>query len=195
MKAFWGALALCLNGCAPASVPRTPEAVVTAIYAPLAESKGSVGTDLMDLPMTQTLQSAVWGAGFITNEEYCSLQCKRDAVCISTSRCRSGAQPAELEQDVAGVCADCSGFSGLMIAQTPDNLLNLPTKIISATFSLSDGRTRSVYFHMLDGEDGWQVDNIVGPDGFNLQKIAFQKGQGQGIPTYPSDTLPPIPSN
>jgi hypothetical protein len=148
--------------------------------------------------LTQTLQSAVWGAGFITNEEYCSLQCKRDAVCISTSRCQSGAQPTELEQDVAGVCADCSGFSGLTIAQTPDNLLNLPTKIIEATFSLSDGRPRSVYFHMQDGEDGWRVDNIVGPDGFNLQKIAFQKGQGQGIstyPFYPSDTLPPIPSN
>jgi hypothetical protein len=190
MKSFWVGLTLCMVGCAPASAPSTPEAVVSAIYGPLVKSNGKIKTDFMDLPMTEDLQSAIWAAGFISNDQYCALECKRDPICISRSRCESGAQPSELEKDVAGVCIDCSGFSKLSISQTPDNSLNLPTKVISATFSLSDGRTQSVYFHLLEGEDGWQVDNIVGPDNFNLRQIASDKTQG--LPTY---AWPPVSPN
>lgn len=131
--------------------------------------------------MTEELRREVYAAGFISDSDYCSLQCNGDDDCISRTNCESSGRTAELDIDVAGFCSDCSGFTGLTIEQTPDSSLSssfLPTQIIAASFRLSDGRTRSVYFHMMDGEDGWQVQNIEGPDGSNLRKIAFDQSGG-----------------
>lgn len=180
--------AICMIGCTPAFAPGSPEAVVSSVYAPFARSGGPSKTALNDLPLTENLRWAVWGAGFISDVEFCSWKCHGDLRCVSRARCVSNAKPAALENDVIGFCTDCSGFSGLKISRTADYALNLPTKVISATFQLSSGRTRSVYFHMVNGKQGWQIDNIVGSDRFNLRQVALdtrrRADESLGIATH-----------
>jgi hypothetical protein len=126
-----------------------PEAVVIAIYKPLADSKGAEGTRLAEIPMTTDLRALVGQA----EEAF-------------------GSETPVFDFDVAGNCQDCTGFSDLKVSLVADDATATETrKNVEANFRLPVDGERTVYWDMVKGPQGWQADNIIA-EGFNLRSIA-----------------------
>ena len=149
MKRFAASLAIiALAACTPQQSATGPEAVVTAIYEPIAKSKGEAGTPIESIPMTTELRDLVNQA----------------------EAAAAGNEPV-IDGDVAGNCQDCTGFADLKIGPTADDAsATADHQIIEANFSLFGDQTRTVYWDMVRKAEGWQVDNIMS-EGFNLRSI------------------------
>lgn len=71
-----------------------------------------------------------------------------------------------IEGDLATGCQDCQTFTGLVITVTSPPADG--QAVVRATFD-TDGRPREMNFAMVEEADGWKVDNITGPDGYDLR--------------------------
>lgn len=125
-----------------------PEAAVTAIYKPLADSKGEQGTRLADIPMTADLRNAV-----------------------ETAEKAFGPDEPVFDFDVAGNCQDCTGFTGLKVALSDNTSTVDGHKIVEATFNLFGEEGHIVYWDMTEVNGAWLVDNVI-TEGFNLRNVA-----------------------
>lgn len=148
----WTILALAtltFSGCTTQAAPG-PEAAVTAIYAPLVRSKGDTGTQVADIPMTEELA-------------------------LMIQEVESQADGAVFDFDLAGLCQDCSGFSGLELG-APEELQLTPAPghtVVQARFTISGNEQKAVYWDMTETDGAWKVDNIISDD-FNLREIAAE---------------------
>jgi hypothetical protein len=137
--------ALALAACTPATAPE-PAATVEHIYKNLADSKGQMGTDISDIPMTEELA-------------------------LKLQEVESKADGAVIDWDVAGNCQDCTDFADLKVGAPQ---IRLPETsghtMIEARFKLFAGEPKAVLWDMVKVGDAWQVDNIEA-EGFNLRGV------------------------
>jgi hypothetical protein len=166
MKRALGLVLLMLTACTPAAPVSGPEAVVTAIYKPLVESKGEKGMSLGEMPLTDELKELIGRA-----EE-------------------AGKGEPVFDGDFAGNCQDCSGFTDLRITRRTDTGLAAGRAGVEATFKLFMNEPRSVTWDMVETPDGWRVDNILS-EGIDLRKIAQETIDNAAAPAAPEVT----PSN
>ncbi|GAM97735.1 hypothetical protein U91I_01363 [alpha proteobacterium U9-1i] len=129
--------------CSPRAAS-TPEAVVTEIYATAsaAIARGDVPYDY--IPFSDPLAAAI-------NEG---------------SRLASERNEPFIEGDLATGCQDCQTFTDLVISvvSPPAN----GQALVRAAFA-TDGRPREMNFAMVQTPQGWRVDNITSPDGYDLR--------------------------
>ncbi len=137
--------ALTMAACAPQGDP--PQTVVEQIYmtSTAAIERGQIRSDY--IPFTDTLAAAIAEGTRLANE--------RDEPFI--------------EGDLASGCQDCSNLTDLTITTTtpPAN----GRAIVRAVFKV-DGQDRDMSYSMVETAEGWRVDNITSPDGFDLRAIA-----------------------
>ncbi len=140
------ACALLLGACQPAQPG--PDDVVRGIYT-LATPKLAHGqlTTIADLPLTQDFKAALDHAGQVADQ--------RDEPFI--------------DGDMAANCQDCRLLTELQVVVTspPAN----GAAVVEARFKL-DGTASSVIWDMRQTPQGWRVDNIRGPDNYDLRKAA-----------------------
>jgi len=139
-------VAIALGACQPAATTTQagPEEVVAAIYAAGAPHLADKPTTADDIPMTPDLQQGVARASAEAdrrNEPF-------------------------VDGDLAFDCQDCSDFSALAITTTmpPAN----GRAVVEAHFNIT-GENRVVIWDMAQTAQGWRVDNIRSPDGYNLR--------------------------
>lgn len=138
----WMLAALALAACAAQS--EGPEAVVRQIYATAtaAIEEGRVPYDY--IPMTPELQQAI----------------------------ERGAQLAQqnnepfIEGDLATGCQDCTSLTDLTIETTSPAANG--AAVVEARFTV-DGREGHMIYAMRETAQGWRVDNITSPDGYDLR--------------------------
>jgi hypothetical protein len=143
MRWILAALALGLAACAPPQASR-PEAVVRDVYATATQAieEGRVPYDY--IPMTEELQAAI----------------------------QQGSQLAQqnnepfLQGDLATGCQDCRSLTDLAIDVSSQPANGAAT--VEARFSV-DGQPRHMIYAMRETAEGWRVDNITSPDGYDLR--------------------------
>jgi len=121
-----------------------PQAVVQAIYAAAAPHLEQTPTPVSAIPMTADLAQGVQRASDEAD--------KRNEPFI--------------DGDLAANCQDCSGFSNLVIT-TPTPPVN-GRAVVEARFKVA-GDDNVVQWDMVETPQGWRVDNIRSPDGYNLR--------------------------
>ena len=116
---------LVLAACAPQA--SGPEAAVSAVYKPLAESKGQTGTDIASIPFTADMA-----------EQIKAVEAKADG--------------AVFDFDIAGNCQDCTGFSDLKVATPlgPAHVSEDGHYFIEATFKFESGERSSMIWDMVE---------------------------------------------
>jgi hypothetical protein len=162
MKRTLGLVLLTLAACTPAAPASGPEAVVTAIYKPLVDSKGEKGMSLGEMPLSDELKELVARA-----EE-------------------AGKGEPVFDGDFAGNCQDCTGFTDLKIIRRTDTGLAAGRAGVEATFKLFGNEPRSVTWDMVETPDGWRVDNILS-EGIDLRKIAQETIDNAAAPDPAGD--------
>lgn len=129
--------------CSPRAAS-TPEAVVTQVYATAsaAIARGEVPYDY--IPFSDSLAAAI-------NEG---------------SRLASERNEPFIEGDLATGCQDCQTFADLVITVTspPAN----GQAGVRAAFVV-DGQPREMNYAMVETPQGWRIDNITSPDGYDLR--------------------------
>lgn len=147
---------LVASACAPQPA-NTPESVVAEIYetASAAIAQGEVPYDY--IPLSDSLAAAI----------------------AEGQRLASERNEPFIEGDLATGCQDCQTFTDLVIAVTspPAN----GQAAVRASFS-TDGRPREMNFAMVETPQGWRVDNITSPDGYDLRA---------SVALYTSETVTP----
>lgn len=71
-----------------------------------------------------------------------------------------------IDGDLATGCQDCSSFSGLSIETTSPPADG--AAVVEARFVV-DGQPRHMIYAMRETAEGWRVDNIFSPDGYDLR--------------------------
>lgn len=139
----WTLVALAVAACAPQAAG--PDAVVREVYATATQAieEGRVPYDY--IPMTDELQAAI----------------------------EQGSQLAQqnnepfLEGDLATGCQDCQSLTDLAIEVTSPPANGAAT--VEARYTL-DGQDAHVIYAMRQTDEGWRVDNISGPGGYDLRE-------------------------
>lgn len=136
-------VALALAACAPREAG-TPEGVVAKIYetASAAIARGEVPYDY--IPLSDSLSAAIAEGRRLANER----------------------NEPFIEGDLATGCQDCQTFTDLVIT-----VMSPPANgqaSVRATFS-TDGRPREMNYSLVETPQGWRVDNITSPEGFDLR--------------------------
>ena len=136
-------LVVLLTACAPREAS-TPEGVVAKIYetASAAIAQGEVPYDY--IPLSDSLAAAVAEGQRLANER---------------------SEPF-IEGDLATGCQDCQTFTDLVITVTSPPANGQAS--VRAAFN-TDGRPREMNFAMVETPQGWRVDNITSPDGYDLR--------------------------
>ena len=136
------AAALALAACAQQG--DGPEAVVRDVYATATQAieEGRVPYDYV--PMTDELRAAIDEGAQIA---------------------RQNNQPF-IEGDLATGCQDCQSLTDLVIEVTSPPANGAAT--VEARFTV-DGRQAQMVYTMRETAEGWRVDNITGPDGYDLR--------------------------
>lgn len=143
MRALMAVFALlALSACARAA--ETPEATIAAVYEVTARTMGTEPTPLDAIPLTANLA---------------------EALAEGVRRADARDEPF-LEGDLAANCQDCQALTDLTLTTTAPPADG--RAIVEARFKL-DGAPRVVLWDMLDSPEGWRVDNIRSPDGFDLR--------------------------
>jgi hypothetical protein len=127
-----------------------PDAVVRALYDDAAEraTAGQV-TTANDLPLTEELAAAL----------------------------REGAEASQarnepfIDGDLALGCQDCSDVSPVEVSMAEPGADGVV--MVSARFTV-DGAPRDMVWHMRETPEGWRVDNIASPDGYDLRASAAE---------------------
>jgi hypothetical protein len=143
MRALMAVFALtALSACARAA--ETPEATIAAVYEVTQRTMGTEPTPLDSIPLSANLA---------------------EALADGIRRAEARNEPF-IEGDLPANCQDCRVLSDLALTTTapPEN----GRAIGEARFKL-DGAPRVVLWDMLDSPEGWRVDNIRSPDGFDLR--------------------------
>jgi hypothetical protein len=162
MKRALGLILLMLAACTPAAPASGPEAVVQAIYKPLADSKGEKGMSLGEMPLSNELKDLVAKA-----EE-------------------AGKGELVFDWDLAGNCQDCAGFTDLKITRRTDTGLAAGRAGVEATFKLFMNEPKSVTWDMVETPDGWRIDNVLS-EGIDLRKIAQETIDNAAAPDPAGD--------
>lgn len=146
MRWICAALALALAACAPPQAVNGPDAVIRDVYATATQAieEGRVPYDY--IPMTEELQSAM------------------------TEGARLAQQNNEpfIEGDLATGCQDCQSLTDLAIEVTSPPADGAAT--VEARFTV-DGRQAQMIYAMSETVEGWRVDNITSPDGYDLRSV------------------------
>jgi len=134
---------LAMAACTP-QPPSTPEGVVAKIYetASAAIARGEAPYDY--IPLSDSLAAAITEGQRLSNER----------------------NEPFIEGDLATGCQDCQTFTDLVI-----NVTSPPANgqaSVRATFN-TDGRPREMNFAMVETPQGWKVDNITSPEGYDLR--------------------------
>lgn len=138
-----GLAAMLAVACTPPAAS-TPEAVVAEIYetASSAIARGEVPYDY--IPLSDALGGQI--------EE-------------GQRRAEERNEPF-IDGDLATGCQDCQTFTDLVISVTSPPANGQAS--VRANFN-TDGRPREMNFAMVEAADGWKVDNITSPDGYDLR--------------------------
>ena len=144
MRTAWMALAaLLLTACAPPAATG-PDATVLAIYRITAQKMGHELTNVDDIPLSDDLARLL----------------------------HEGAETAErnnepfIDGDLAANCQDCTSIGPVTATVTSPSANG--RAVVEAHFLL-DGRPSVVIWDMVESPQGWRVDNIRSPDGYDLR--------------------------
>jgi hypothetical protein len=143
-------IGLCLMALAACARPAAgPEAVVDAIYEAAAHNLDSGVTPLDAIPMSEDLATSLARAATLAqarNEPF-------------------------IDGDLAGNCQDCTGLTGVetVVTTPPAN----GRAVVEARFQLQ-GEPRVVMWDLVETPQGWRVDNISSPDGYDLRAAIAQ---------------------
>jgi hypothetical protein len=157
MRSFWfaAAIGLALAACSPAqtttSAPQGPDAVVMAMYtAASAKIARNQTNDQADVPMTESLAQTFKAA-----------QDKADAN-----------QEPFLDGNLVFNCQDCGqiGAVAVTVATPPAD----GKAVVQARFTVY-GEANTVLWDMVQTPQGWRVDNVRTPDGYDLRKAAAEE--------------------
>jgi hypothetical protein len=142
------ALVACNQARTPTAAVQAPDAVITAMYAAGAQKMAhNQSTDVSDVPMTASLTQAVKAASD-----------KADAN-----------QEPFIDGDIMFNCQDCGQVSAVAVTMAAPPANGKAT--VQARFSVY-GQTNTVLWDMAQTPQGWRVDNIRSPDGYDLRKAA-----------------------
>jgi hypothetical protein len=147
-------VALTLAACAPREAS-TPEGVVAKIYetASAAIARGEVPYDY--IPLSDSLAAEI----------------------AEGQRLAAERNEPFIEGDLATGCQDCQTFTDLVITVTSPPANGQAS--VRATFN-TDGRAHEMNFAMLEMPQGWRVDNITSPDGYDLRaSVALYTAEAQ----------------
>jgi hypothetical protein len=133
---------LALAACTPRA--EGPDAVVREVYATASAAieRGEVPYDY--IPMTAELSAAIAQGSALAEQR----------------------NEPFIEGDLATGCQDCQTLTDLVI-----NVTTPPADgraVVEANFA-TDGRPRTMVFDMRQTPEGWRVDNISSPDGYDLR--------------------------
>jgi hypothetical protein len=125
-----------------------PDAVITAMYAAGSQKLAhNQSTGVSDVPMTDSLAQIVKSAA---------------------DKARANDEPF-IDGDVMFNCQDCGqiGAVAVTVATPPAQ----GRAVVQAQFNVY-GEANTVLWDMVETPQGWRVDNIRSPDGYDLRKAA-----------------------
>ncbi|MEJ0060925.1 MAG: hypothetical protein WDM79_15695 [Terricaulis sp.] len=139
-------IGLCILGLAACARPAAsgPEQVVAEIYEATAQNIETGATPLDAIPMSEDLATSLARAATVA---------------------QARGEPF-LDGDIAANCQDCTGLTNLeTVVTTPPADGHA---VVEARFRLHD-QPRVVVWDMIETPEGWRVNNIASPDGYDLR--------------------------
>lgn|GEM_PF-2459620 len=133
---------------APSAGDQGPATVITAMYAAGAQKLAhNQSTDVSDVPMSDGLAQMVKAA---------------------SDKADANDEPF-IDGDIMFNCQDCGqvGAVTVTLAAPPANA----KAVVAAKFTVY-GQAETVLWDMVETPQGWRVDNIRSPDGYDLRKTA-----------------------